>query len=558
MSAYSAQQDNAAPIAEKGSDYGSDVDDTTAYELLSQAESQPLRHVVLESIEEPLSQDDPARPHLDSVVSHMQQSLDGVRQSSFKTRSVTDGREVREASVEVEYDEGNRITFSPSRAPDEPQAPRATSIELDKNDTRSLLERFRTRPKKPLSVTDLVSPAWCEQQYEYSLTKYGRVRRTPAMKQGSSVHKELEEQVRGVEVVVETVSKEDRFGLQIWNAIEGLRILRETGLTRELQVWGVVEGEVVIGIIDEISTSCPDENMEAAILEDLRNPKSGSKRKNRKSDQLPSDQRTLTDFLTSSQNGSLLENNPAFLGTLQQDKPSSYYIKDIKTRQSRTLPGSGSPSRPTHMQLMLYHRLLSSLAANEVPAEKIFERYSLDQNAHFSDKFIAEIGNLNMGAYAPSADEDGGVPLETMQRQDPLTELLQHNTLALLWNLLMTEFARTLPTQGLNGPPISPLLTADFRTASAKGRRGDDVIEEAGTLIGQRSFPFESAVIDRYIRDEMAWWKGERETKGVEVEEAYKCRMCEFAEGCVWRKTKVEEGLRKAKLRSESRRKSEV
>lgn len=374
------------------------------------------------------------------------------------------------------------------------------------------------------------------------------------MKQGSSVHKELEEQVH-VEVPIEVVTKEDRFGLRIWNAIQGLRTLRETGLTRELEVWGVLEGEVIIGIIDEISTTCSDENMEAAVLEDMQRAKTGDKRRSVKSEQLPPDQKTLKDFLTGSQNGPVLESNPAFLGTLQQEGPLTYYIKDIKTRQSKTLPAPGSPSRPTHMQLMLYHLLLSSLASNQVRAEKIFDRYNLDAQTTFSDKFIAEIANLDIASYA-STNEDGDVSPRTSQRQDPLTELLEHNTLSSLWSLLISESSLTLPIN-LSRSPISPLLTAEFRTASRK-QVDEEVFEAAGTLIGQRSFPFDAVTIDNYIKDEMSWWKGERETKGVEIEEAFKCRMCEFADGCTWRATKVEEGLRKAKLRGSGRKRSEV
>jgi exonuclease V len=56
----------------------------------------------------------------------------------------------------------------------------------------------------------------------------------------------------------------------------------------------------------------------------------------------------------------------------------------------------------------------------------------------------------------------------------------------------------------------------------------------------------------------MDWWKGKRETKGVDIEEAFKCRICEFADGCTWRATKIEEGLQKARLRKEGRKKSEV
>jgi exonuclease V len=378
------------------------------------------------------------------------------------------------------------------------------------------------------------------------------------MKQGSKVHKTLERQDH-ITVPVETVSAEDRFGLRIWNSIDSLRRLRETGLTRELEVWGVVEDEVVIGIIDEISTQCPDEAMEAAILEDQRRG-SESKGSGSKSQQLPPDQRTLTDFLTSSQNSNVPERNSAFLGTLQEEKPRKYYLKDIKTRQSRTLPGSGPASRPTHMQLMLYHRLLSALAANEVPAYSVFRRYSLDAGAPFSDKFIAEVANLNIASYEPPADvvDDEPLLLPTL-REDPLNELLAHNTLESLWSLLITECARTFHSSSYGSPStISPLLVAEFRTASPKRGSEEEILEQAGTIIGQRCFAFDAAGIERYIRSEMAWWKGERPAVGVEVEEAFKCRICEFADGCTWRATKVDEGLKKARLRHTARAKSEV
>jgi exonuclease V len=363
------------------------------------------------------------------------------------------------------------------------------------------------------------------------------------MKQGSSVHKKLEEQVHQV-VKIETVSKEDKFGLRIWNIIEGLRSLRETGLTRELEVFGVVEGEVVIGIIDEISNVCPDEAMEEAILEELRNPTSKGKAKGRKSDQLPPDQKTLEAFLTSSQHGSVLENHSAFLGTLQDEKPSTFYIKDIKTRQSRSLPAPGSSTRPTQMQLMLYHRLLFSLAANEVSADKIFGRYGLNGTKVFSDKFIAEIANLDIAVYGANPSD----------REDALTELLAHNTLSALWSLMISEFASVFPTRA----SLSPLLTGEYRTAASKTGSEEEILEQAGTVLGQRCFAFDEAVIERYVRSEMAWWKGERPTIGVEVEDAFKCRICEFAEACVWRATKVEEGIQKMRLKQAGRKRSEV
>jgi hypothetical protein len=116
------------------------------------------------------------------------------------------------------------------------------------SDNRSPLERFRTAPKKALSVTDLVSPAWCELQYYYTLSIHGRKIRTAAMKKGSVVHKELEDQIYTT-VQVDITCKEEAWGLRIWNVIQGLKTLRETGQARELEVWGLVEGQIVNGVI---------------------------------------------------------------------------------------------------------------------------------------------------------------------------------------------------------------------------------------------------------------------------------------------------------------------
>lgn len=405
-----------------------------------------------------------------------------------------------------------------------------------KPDTRSPLQRFRKVPKKPLSVTDLVSPAWCELQYWYNLTRYGRVQPTPAMRQGSGVHKSLEEQVHGKEVAVDVVTREDAFALRLWNGIQSLRTLRVTGMTRELEVWGMVEGEVVIGVIDEVCTSCPDEVAEARMLEGREGKGDGKKGKS-----LGANQTTLTNFLShSSQNAGVLEDSSAWPGCTH-DKPHTFYLVDIKTRQSRSLPKEGSPSRPTHIQLMLYHRLLTSLASNTVPASQIFDRYRLDPKANFSDTLIAQIGNLDFNFPSNASEDEGPAVLETAS--DAVTELLSHNNLEALWSLYMTDLQKSIPNPATS---ISPLLTAEFRSAAE------------GTLIGKRCFSFDGVGLERYVRDEMRWWRGERPAVGVEIEDAYKCGFCKFSEGCDWRLGKMEEQSRKMRLRQEGRRRCEV
>jgi len=237
---------------------------------------------------------------------------------------------------------------------------------------------------------------------------------------------------------------------------------------------------------------------------------------------------------------------------------------------------------------MLYHHLLTSLAAGTVPAEKVFERYRLRPEEPFSDTFLAQIANLDPASPFSSSDplpqggsQGSGISPKTTQlpradrdgeRADSLSELLNHNTLVSLWSLLISEARLTFPPRpegSTQGPTISELLTVEFRTAlpppsppppppPPKTSRTTSTSTPATvgakadpTLLGRRLFHLNNPNLDAYLASEIAWWRGERPTRGVEVEEAFKCRICEFAEGCEWRQERVEEWLRKAKLRAE-------
>jgi exonuclease V len=373
------------------------------------------------------------------------------------------------------------------------------------------------------------------------------------MKQGSNVHKVLEEQVH-TEVPVDVVSKEDRFALRIWNVVQGLRTLRRTGMTREMEVWGVVQGEVVNGIIDQVTTTCPDEEAEAEMLKQTDGGSTGSAlEKAKDAKPLPPGQMTLSDFYAGSTYGSIMsQDSRSSIGALHQ-KPKTLYVVDVKTRQSNTLPPQGTQTKPTHYQLMMYYKLLSELAANMVDAEKVFTRYGLAARATFSDRFIAQMSTLGVEAEDDQPNISPWVNEDTEPhppQQDSLDILLTHNNLITLWSYMIFEFSRTIktslsqPTSTL--PSLSLLLTAEFRTQSS------------GSLLGRRHFTFSSEKVNDYANDELRWWRGERETRGVDIEDAFKCRICDFAEGCTWRATKIEDAVKKSRMRKEKVIKSSV
>jgi exonuclease V len=379
------------------------------------------------------------------------------------------------------------------------------AVDAAEHDVRPPLERFRTKPKKPLSVTDLVSPAWCELQYFYTLSKFGRKPRTQAMRNGSKIHQKLEDEVHTT-VPVQVQSKEDRFGLRMWNAISGLRCLRETGLTRELEVWGVLDGQVVNGVIDELSYACPNPVFEEQ-MEKARAERDGGVMP------LPPGQISISRAFANATTPQSADN--AWMGDVAPDR--QIYIADVKTRSVHSVP-AGASLRPTWMQLMIYRKLLESLSLNTVDAETVFTRYDVKPLESFTPVFLHEIGGIG-----------------------PENEAADFPNLLSLWALLITEMQAVIPPTSL-----SPILRAEFRYA------------KTGDVIGSELTIYETSIVDTYVAEEMAWWKGTREAKGVELEEAFKCRICDFAEDCTWRKNKVEEATEKSRLRRLTREKSAV
>lgn len=493
------------------SDYGSDfdVEDDAIVALLSHSATEQKAAYVSHNKQraQPCS---PTSLFAPVVVESAQSVGSGIRSPSRKG-----------AVIEVEYDEPSREFWSTSTGSHAPPTP--TVPKTEESDTRSPLQRFRMKPLKPLSVTDLVSPAWCELQFWYNLTKFGRKPRTAAMKRGTVVHETLEKQVHDY-VPIQVKTKEDKVGLKIWNVIQGLRCLRLTGMTRELEVWGIIDGELVNGIIDELSYTLPDADLDKVPHDPGQNKKAENNTR------VSSSTRPANALVGDS---AMLDH---WLGGLEPDK--TVYITDVKTRGVKSIP-SGATLRPTYMQLMLYRKLLVALASNLVDADFVFARYSLDPLEPFSAVFVSEVNGTGFDLHQTDSDDDN-FPVGNSQSTSK-GELDVHNNLSALWSLMITEFSRAIPFAS-----ISKALRAEFRWT----RTGD--------IIGSHMFLYDDVMIDEYVSSEMSWWKGKRAVRGVEVEEAFKCRTCDFAETCSWRIGKVEEATLKHRLRAAGRAKSSV
>ncbi|KAI1289105.1 hypothetical protein F5Y03DRAFT_378416 [Xylaria venustula] len=366
-------------------------------------------------------------------------------------------------------------------------------------DTRTPLQRFRTFPKRPLTVSDFAAGAWCELQHWFTLTRLpgGRKTRTAAMKGGSRVHQTLEDEVHTT-VEINITSKEEAFALRLWNIIQGMRTLRDTGMTREMEVWGVVEGEVLNGIIDQLNHATPNASFEEEINSSSSNPSS--------------QQSSITDYMSSNH--------------------KTVYLTDVKTRGSTRLP-KGWAVRPARVQLLLYHRLLSDMAADRLDYTAIFERYGLNGEARFSDAFMAQIGGLHEEIFY---DADSEIEEKSAEREFP--DLIGYRSISQIIPLLKSELRETFP---LGPASISDLLAVEYR------HRSD------GRFLGNNSFKVDPEALGFYMKHSMKFWRGEREPEGIlTIEEADKCKWCEFAEICQWRVDKELEFLKNKKRKAKA------
>ncbi|OAA66520.1 Defects-in-morphology protein 1-like, mitochondrial [Niveomyces insectorum RCEF 264] len=502
-------------------------------------------------------------------------------------------------AIDVDYPDLSQAQMQlASEPPNESTAPPADEA------AASPLARFRTFPRKPLSVSDLTSGAWCELQYEYTLTRLpgGRRTRTPAMRAGTKVHARLEEEVHTT-VRVDVASKEDLLGLKLWNMIQGLRTLRETGLTRELEIWGVVDAraegarssssssghsggeggsdgmdemgpQVVSGVIDALSYHNPDPAFEQQQQQQQKQQKQQKQKQKQCRGQASngtasppppqSQSAQITDFFPSQNTPS---SSPA--PTESQPPPArKVYITDIKTRGVPRLPTGGAALRPTKIQLFLYHCFLSDLAAGRLDFFLVFRRYGLDADASFSDAFLAQIGGMHDEVFSDN-DEDQ----------------VRYGTLRALLGLLQAEVALTFP---YGADSIGSLVAVEYRLRPPPRVRrgngddgkigngeedeeadededegedgndgGDDDTGEHDRCIGTIVLPVDAAALDGYLQRYLEWWRGMRPAVGVTIEEAgFKCGHCEFAAACDWRRELDEERVRRVRAKMAGQKRS--
>ncbi|KAF9451416.1 hypothetical protein P691DRAFT_699478 [Macrolepiota fuliginosa MF-IS2] len=444
----------------------------------------------------------------------------------------------------------------------------------------SPLDLFRSHGV--LSVTDLVSPAWCEVQFEYGLRgKRSRPlhRRPRAFKstsgkeiktdtaiaakndvitsKGKAIHKSLEREVKAEETVVEITTAEERWALRLVNMLACLKGMQIEGMTREMPVFGIEDGEVVVGIIDElVYRPISHGNHDGTEVKD------------------PSRTRLEVYFPVS-----------GCSTDTRLDLPVSFTLQiiDTKTRQRPSLP-LYEDTIPSRLQLMLYHRLLSRLVSPEPSFDFLifWQLANVDPAQPLSWKFLQQAGLI--------ADKDEFQVLNLGDLSVLWHDLIHQLAIAGVDEQLKLVYRQQLynrrrgvqsvapvpddtskPAETISSEngmanegivaPSSDQKRVDINTADeVEGHKGEQPIqqtvdgsgEKQHQVLGTKVFPYDPEFLSAHLVSILAWWRAERPPKGVPMELARRCSTCEYCHDCEWREERAREFREQAELNKET------
>lgn len=166
-------------------------------------------------------------------------------------------------------------------------------------------------------------------------------------------------------------------------------------------------------------------------------------------------------------------------------------IFELKTRSSKSLP-SKSQKDSHKLQVMLYKKLFDDLVLGNIDSDLIAKHLSVDLENQLGDDVRKEIKKSGFEC-------------------DTLLELLKY------------MFEKLQNVTCINQLVLEYCYQDDHSTISFEEVQYDEAWLKEKFLSG------------------ICLWKGEREATGVDIEDAWKCRTCEYIDICEWRIKKAAE-----------------
>ncbi|KAK9375707.1 exonuclease V [Lipomyces chichibuensis] len=448
----------------------------------------------------------------------------------------------------------------------------------------SMLETYKLHRK--LYVTDVVGPSWCELQFFYKYY-FNDFKPTATMSKGTHIHKELEKQyMLEIPIATEDMTREDKQAVKLLNMLVMLQSLtqgahrhQENIIVREFPVFGFFEDVFVSGIIDEVSFMYdrpiqdgvefidvdydPESSRQQTLFLPAALQQTFSLEANAGTADFPTlesysssqssigDQANITSYFKPLSQATLAKilhdhsvaspavmdsapDNPwgddeAFINSLES-KRRKIRIADSKTRYIRQLPHE-SQQRSTYYQLLIYHRLLTDLTKGNFDFGRMTEVLMLDADAELSDIFKREIQENEYVTATLSAEilERGN------HRSDEYrASLLSLRTLREVWEALRLKFL-------------------EFADETSDQMSVVYYWQDDGQVFAGIDYTYSEDDLQQFVSSSLSYWRGERDPKGVEVEDAYKCRSCTYSEQCLWRLEKIRESTERNRAQFQKR-----
>jgi len=115
------------------------------------------------------------------------------------------------------------------------------------------LEEVKKLRISRIPVNEVTSQFWCEKQLELRLL-LGSDASGDYVTKGANRHDELHREVANLVEAPKTQRLEDSLGLVLHNTLVVAMRLQHEGLTRELFVFGYIDGWFIFGYVDEVLT----------------------------------------------------------------------------------------------------------------------------------------------------------------------------------------------------------------------------------------------------------------------------------------------------------------
>jgi len=180
-------------------------------------------------------------------------------------------------------------------------------------------------------------------------------------------------------------------------------------------------------------------------------------------------------------------------------------IADTKTRMSLK-PVNESQKYAHGIQVSLYYRLLMQMVLGEFDFMSFCDAAKIDPTKVLSDSFIAQAVNIIECSCSNVISIDA---------------LFQQPDLENIWNLNSIQLAQ------LQGK-FSTDLDIVYRLRDA-------------TVLQTDTIKYDEERLQRHLLNNLEWWQGRRQAKGVDLADTFKCYSCAFMAGCSWRAEKAKE-----------------